>query len=118
MLPMGALELLVYQDAHGWQPFESWFDHLDHHAARKVTAALQRMAEGNLCGVKSVGAGVLERRIDWGPGYRVYFGRDGHRLVVLLGGGTKQQQERDIEEARSRWADYRRRRRPVQKGET
>lgn len=116
MLPTGALDLVVYQDAHGWQPFAAWFGHLDNHAAGKVTAALQRMAEGNLCDVKSVGAGVQERRINWGPGYRVYFGRDGTRLVVLLAGGTKQQQERDIEEAHNRWADYKRRRQLLQKG--
>ena len=58
--------------------------------------------------VKSVGAGVMERRIDWGPGYRVYFGRDGDRLIVLLGGGTKKRQQ-DIEEALTRWTDYKRR---------
>lgn len=117
MLPMGTFELVVYQDAQGWRPFETWFEHLDIHAASKVTVALQRMAEGNLSDVKSVGGGVIERRIDWGPGYRVYFGRDGSALAVLLAGGTKQQQQRDIEEARRRWADYRRsKKRNVQGG--
>jgi putative addiction module killer protein len=53
---------------------------------------------------------VLEYRIDWGPGYRVYFGRDGDVLVILLTGGTKQRQQRDIEAAKSRWTDYKRRR--------
>jgi putative addiction module killer protein len=56
--------------------------------------------------VKAVGAGVLEYRIDSGPGYRVYLGRDGETLVILLGGGTKQRQGHDIEAARERWADY------------
>lgn len=118
MLPVGDLELLVYQDAHGWQPFQTWIEHLDEHAASKVTAALERMAEGNFCDVKSVGAGVLERRIDWGPGYRIYFGRDGIHLVILLAGGTKRRQDRDIEEAQSRWADYKRRRQPPHGGKT
>lgn len=114
---MGTLELVVYQDAQGWQPFETWFERLDIHAASKVTAALQRMAEGNLSGVKAVGGGVLERRIDWGPGYRVYFGRDGSALTILLAGGTKQQQQRDIAEAQRRWADYRRsKKQKVQRG--
>ena len=116
MLPVRELELLAYQDAHGWRPFKDWFQHLDTHAAWKVTEALQRMAEGNLCDVKSVGAGVFERRINWGPGYRVYFGRDGFQVVILLGGGTKQRQERDIEEARSRWTDYKQRRQLLQRG--
>ena len=59
--------------------------------------------------MKGVGAGVLEYRIDFGPGYRIYFGRDGDEIVVLVGGGTKQRQQRDIDLAHARWADYRRR---------
>lgn len=58
---------------------------------------------------KSVGAGVVERRIDWGPGYRVYFGQEGEKLIILLGGGTKKRQQHDIEDARARWAEYKRR---------
>jgi putative addiction module killer protein len=54
---------------------------------------------------------VLEYRVDFGPGYRVYFGLDGDTLVILLGGGTKKQQQRDIEIAKSRWTDYKRRKR-------
>src|SRR5262245_35067026 len=103
------LELVVYRDAESDQPFTAWFDDLDRHAASKVTAALQRMDAGNVEDAKSVGVGVMERRIDWGPGYRLYFGRDGDRLVVLLAGGTKKRQQRDIEQAQARWVDYKRR---------
>jgi len=103
------LDLVVYQSVGGKRPFQVWFDGLDRVAAAKVTTAMQRMASGNLSEVKSVGAGVMERRIDWGPGYRLYFGRDGDRLIVLLGGGTKKRQQQDIEEALSRWMDYKRR---------
>ena len=60
---------------------------------------------------KGVGEGVLEYRIHFGPGYRVYFGRDGETLVILLTGGTKQRQQQDIREAIELWADYRRRKR-------
>ena len=67
---------------------------------------------GNLSNTRSVGAGVLEYRIDSGPGYRIYLGRDGDALVVLLGGGTKVRQQRDIETARKLWREYRRRKRP------
>ena len=67
------------------------------------------MEQGNLSNVKSIGEGVLEYRIDFGPGYRVYFGRDGEVLVILLTGGTKKRQQRDIEAARARWADYKQR---------
>jgi putative addiction module killer protein len=55
------------------------------------------------------GGGVQEYRIDFGPGYRLYFGRDGETLVILLGGGTKKRQQSDIETAQARWVDYKRR---------
>ncbi len=83
---------------------------LDAPAAAKITVAIGRMGQGILSNVKTVGEGVLEYRIDWGPGYRVYFGRDGETLVILLTGGTKQRQQRDIETAKALWTDYKRRR--------
>jgi putative addiction module killer protein len=67
------------------------------------------MALGNFSNVKGVGSGVLECRIDFGPGYRVYFGKDGEHLVILLGGGTKKRQQRDIQAAVANWQDYKRR---------
>jgi putative addiction module killer protein len=63
--------------------------------------------------VKGVGNGVLEYRVDFGPGYRIYFGKDGEHIVVLLIGGTKRRQQRDIETARAHWADYKRRKKEV-----
>jgi putative addiction module killer protein len=74
-----------------------------------VTVAIARLEQGNRSNVKGVGAGVLEYRINFGPGYRVYFGRDGEVLVILLTGGTKKRQQRDIDAAIQMWADYRRR---------
>jgi putative addiction module killer protein len=75
-----------------------------------VAVALARLEQGNLSSAKGVGEGVFEHRIDWGPGYRVYFGRDGGQLVILLMGGTKRRQQRDIKTAKSNWADYKQRR--------
>ena len=66
---------------------------------------------GNLSNAKGVGGGVLEYRIDFGPGYRIYFGQDGDALIILLGGGTKVRQQRDIEGAVALWREYRRRKR-------
>ncbi|WP_135212740.1 type II toxin-antitoxin system RelE/ParE family toxin [Vitreimonas flagellata] len=100
-----------YLDVDGRSPFGAWFDALDASAAARVTVALVRMAQGNLSNVKSVGAGVLEYRIDFGPGYRVYFGRDGATLVILLAGGTKKRQQQDIQAAQARWVEHRRRKR-------
>jgi putative addiction module killer protein len=65
--------------------------------------------QGNFSSMKSVGGGVLEFRIDFGPGYRIYFGRDGGEIVVLLAGGTKKRQRQDISTAQARWADYKQR---------
>jgi putative addiction module killer protein len=69
------------------------------------------MEQGNFSNAKGVGAGVFEYRMDFGPGYRIYFGRDGELLVILLGGGTKKRQNQDIQAAQERWADYKRRKR-------
>ena len=82
-----------------------------HPQAAKVATALARMERGNLSNAKSVGAGVFEYRMHFGPGYRLYFGRDGDRLIVLLGGGTKVRQQRDIEAARRLWREYGQRKR-------
>jgi len=73
--------------------------------------ALTRIELGNLADHKSVGAGVWELRLDFGPGYRIYFGKDGDRLVILLGGGTKKRQQKDIETAKDLWQEYKRRKR-------
>ncbi len=95
-----------YQDRDGHSPFSEWLKNLNAEAARKVTTALYRIGLGNFSHVKSVGSGVLECKINFGPGYRVYFGKDGESLVLLLAGGTKQRQQNDIRHAIERWDDY------------
>lgn len=103
------MEILEYIDAEGRSPYARWFNRLDARAAAKVATALVRIEQGNLSKAKSVGAGVLECRIDFGPGYRVYFGRDGDTVIILLGGGTKKRQQKDIKSARDLWQEYRHR---------
>jgi putative addiction module killer protein len=105
------IEIREYIDTLGRSPFARWFDGLNAHAAAKVATALARMEQGNLSNARGVGAGVSEYRIDFGPGYRVYFGKDGDTLIILLGGGTKKRQQRDIEAARDLWREYKRRKR-------
>lgn len=100
------LEVRYFIAADGRSPFAAWFGGLDAIARAKVTTAIARLEQGNLSNVKPVGEGVLEYRIDFGPGYRVYFGRDGSALVILLTGGTKKRQQRDIEAAASMWRDF------------
>jgi putative addiction module killer protein len=103
------LTVLEYLDRAGSSPFAAWFRSLDATAAAKVTTALRRLELGNFSNVKGVGAGVFEYRIDFGPGYRVYFGKDGDTVVILLAGGTKKRQDRAIADAHERWADYKKR---------
>jgi putative addiction module killer protein len=105
------IEVREYLDAEGNSPYAKWFDRLNAVAAVKVTTATHRMEQGNFSNVKGVGAGVYEYRINFGPGYRIYFGKDGERLVILLAGGTKKRQEVDITAAKSHWRDYKRRKR-------
>jgi putative addiction module killer protein len=96
------VEVREYLDLNDRSPFGRWFDQLDRTAAAKVAVAVTRMSLGNFSSVKSVGSGVLEYRIDFGPGYRIYFGRDGEVIVILLGGGTKKRQARDVADANAR----------------
>ena len=105
------IEIRYYVAAGGQQPFAEWFADLEPVARAKVTRVIARMEQGNLSNVKPVGEGVLEFRINFGAGYRVYFGRDGETLVILLAGGTKRRQQRDIDAAHAYWQDYKQRKR-------
>jgi putative addiction module killer protein len=99
-------EIRYYVASDGQQPFARWFVDLETVARAKVTRAIVRLEQGNFSSVKSVGDGVFEYRINFGPGYRVYFGQDGPTLVILLTGGTKKRQQRDIDAAHAYWQDY------------
>lgn len=103
------IEIEEYLDADGNSPFGKWFGKLKAQAAAKVTAYLARVEDGNFSSFKGIGQGVHECRIDWGSGYRVYAGKDGAKLVILLGGGTKKRQQADIKRAKAAWQDYKKR---------
>ena len=100
-----------YIDHEGRSSYAKWFNRLNAPAAARVVTALVRMEQGNFSNAKSVGEGVLENRVDFGPGYRIYFGRDGDQIVILLGGGTKKRQQKDIEAAKILWKEYKIRKR-------
>jgi putative addiction module killer protein len=103
------VRVVIYIDAEGRSTFTRWFDGLNSEAAARVTTALYRMRQGNFSNVEGVGGGVFEYRIDFGPGYRIYFGKDGETLVVLLGGSAKKRQRQAIQAARHAWGEYKRR---------
>ncbi len=103
------IDLKEYQTADGGSPFAEWFNELDSQAAVKVTTALERLKQGNISNEKRLSGGISEYRISFGPGYRIYYGKEGSTVIILLGGGTKQGQNSDIELARRLWNDYKQR---------
>ena len=107
------MDVREYLDLEGNSPFAVWFDGLNAEAAAKVTMAITRLGQGSFSNVKGVGSGVLEYKIDFGPGYRIYIGKDGDSLLILLGGGTKKRQTTDISAAMARWQDYKKRKKEV-----
>lgn len=101
-------ELQRYITPDGKIPFSEWFDSLrDFNAKARIIKRLDRVGSGNLGDYRSVGEGVYELRIDYGPGYRVYFGQVGSTIVLLLCGGDKSTQDQDIRKAIEFWTDYR-----------
>ena len=86
--------------------FDQWLRRQSSDTRACIQTRIDRIELGNLGDYRSVGKGVFELRIHFGPGYRVYFGRDGEALVILLAGGTKRRQSREIEVARYRWDSY------------
>ena len=103
--------IVEYEEQDGSHPFAKWFLSLNVQAALKIRTAIARMEQGNFSNAKPVGQGVSEYRVDFGPGYRIYYGRDGSELIILLGGGTKKRQDQDIQEAHARWKVYKSRKR-------
>ncbi|HEY3302929.1 MAG TPA: type II toxin-antitoxin system RelE/ParE family toxin [Candidatus Binatia bacterium] len=96
-----------YVRPDGSCPFDDWMDSLrDQRARAKIRARIVRVRLGNLGTCEPVGSGVLELKIDYGPGYRVYFGQVGTKLVILLCGGDKSSQSEDIRKAIEYWEDY------------
>jgi putative addiction module killer protein len=103
---MSALFEIREYVADGRSPFGEWFENLDSVTAARVDRYVRRLESGNFGAAKVVGEGVSEQRLDFGPGYRVYFGRDGKTLIILLGGGSKRRQDTDIAAVIARWKRY------------
>ncbi len=108
------LDVREYVGVDGRSLLEEWFNRLNAEAARRITTALYRLGLGNFSNVKGVGGGVFEYRVDFGPGYRVYFGKDGEQIIILICGGTKKRQQADIAAAKESWLDYKRQKRSRQ----
>lgn len=101
----GSFEIREYTEA-GRSPFAEWFDSLDAVTADRADRYIRRLEAGNFGAAKALREGVFELRLDLGPGYRVYYGREGSTIIILLGGGSKRRQDADIAAALQRWRRY------------
>ena len=100
-------QIIIYADASGNEPFSKWLEGLsDTRLRRQILIRLRRVEQGNYGDYKSLKDGVYELRLMYGPGYRVYFGEQAHQFVVLLCGGDKSSQAKDIEQAKTYWKEY------------
>jgi len=100
-------EVRRYTSADGVDRFGEWFEALaDRQAQARVRARLDRLERGLFGDFEFCGEGVWELRIDWGPGYRVYYARSGRQIILLLLGGDKRKQQADIKQAKEYWRDY------------
>ena len=106
------IKVQEYLRADGSNPYNVWFNCLDAQAAAKVVTAKLRLESGNTSSVKWFG-GIGEYVIDWGLGYRIYLARDGEALIILFGGGTKRGQQKDIDQAKALYAEYKERKKTV-----
>jgi putative addiction module killer protein len=104
------IEIDLYVTEEGKVPFIDWLKALKDSSARaKIRVRLDRVRLGNLGDYKALGNGISELRIKYGPGYRVYYGQSGKKIILLLIGGDKSSQQKDIKKAQKFWEDYRRR---------
>ena len=107
MIKSGPKKLKIYDTAEVTRPYSEWLTKLrDVSAVARIRARIDRIEEGNLGQYKALGTGLFELKFDFGPGYRIYFAVDGDVVILLLSGGDKGSQRRDIEKARKYWTDY------------
>jgi len=104
------MKVQEYLAPDGSSPYQKWFNRLDAIAAAKVTVAIMRIEQGNTSNIKWFD-GIGEYKINWGPGYRIYLAKEGQKLIILFGGGTKKSQRADVAEAKRLHQEYKSRKR-------
>ena len=103
------ITLIIYQDKIGREPFNEWLNSIkDFRTRARIDNRIERLRVGNFGDCKALGDGVFEMRLHFGPGYRIYYGKIGNEIVVLLTGGDKSDQAKDIQKAKRYWEDYKR----------
>lgn len=97
---------LEYVDERGNCPFRDWFDSLDPVSAARAAAYLERVVQGNHSNVFPIGSGLSEIKLDYGPGYRIYYGKEEDYILILLGGSSKKDQKKAIDRAKNLWEEH------------
>jgi putative addiction module killer protein len=110
-------EVKLYLTQDGKSPYVSWIRHLDGKTKGRIEGRVSRLLLGHLGKSRSVGKGVVELILDFGPGYRVYIGQEGHKVIILLCGGDKSTQRSDIIDAQKYWDDYQERAKKARQAE-
>ena len=108
------LKIQEYIREDGSNPYEKWFESLDRQAAIKITVAKTRLELGNTSSIKWFDS-IGEYKIDWGPGYRIYLAKEGEKLIILFGGGTKKKQTCDIKKSKELFEEYKARKKKAGK---
>jgi putative addiction module killer protein len=108
------IKIQEYIKEDGSNPYQKWFNSLDPIAASKVTVAKTRLELGNTSNIKWFD-GIGEYKINWGAGYRIYLAQDGTQLIILFGGGTKKNQQADIQKAKQLYQEYKQRKKAITK---
>ncbi len=106
LIGMEAIKIILYETKNGTCPFTKWFDDLDANIQRIIATRLDRLSVGNFGDCEPLRDGVSELKIHVGPGYRIYFGKKGKTIVIILTGGLKKSQNRDLEKAIEYWKQY------------
>ncbi|MEI6757904.1 MAG: type II toxin-antitoxin system RelE/ParE family toxin [Chlorobium sp.] len=100
------VEVFEYVDQNGNCPFRDWFDSLDSVPAARAAVYLERVVQGNYLNVAPIGSALSEIKLDFGPGYRIYFGKEDDFILLLLGGSSKKDQKKAIERAKKLWEEH------------
>ena len=100
------IEVKIHQDQNGQKPFNNWFLKLDLKTRVRITQRINRIEHGNLGDYKNLGDGIYELRFFFNSGYRIYFGKEGNTIIIILCAGDKSSQSKDIEKAKQYWRNY------------
>jgi putative addiction module killer protein len=104
-------EIELFKIENNKIPFKDWIESFDEHTQERILSRIDRIRFGNFGDYKNLGDGILELRFNFGSGYRIYFGKRNHKIIILLCGGNKKTQNKDIKKAQQYWEIYEQRQR-------